>query len=303
MPFLDIDIVGTELALQQPQLPDRVKRVTSSLFPECGNPLCDSGRLHLWRSRITPIFEGRWACSEECTRAMVTSALVREFDGGRPAPEQHRHRLPLGLLLLSQGVITQEQLKTSLEAQKAAGGGKLGAWLMRQHGIKEQLITRALGIQWGCPVFSVEGHRAEMIAPVMPRLLVEAFGILPLRVAAGKILYVAFEDRIDPCLTLALERMTKLRVEAGLLQGSDFDRIYRRMLNTAYPKVRLIEVADGTALTGVLSRIIEAEKPQQTRIVRVHDCIWLRMWKRADPGPIPRRDAVEDVVCSFGRAN
>lgn len=300
MPLLDTSLSGTELALRQPA---RIKKVSASLFPECGNPLCESGRLHLWRNRAVPVFEGRWACSEDCTAAMVTSALVREFDGGQPAPEQHRHRLPLGLLLLSQGVITQEQLKVSLDAQKAAGSGKLGTWLMRQHGIKEKYITRALGIQWGCPVFSVEGHQVELIAPVMPRLLVEAFGIIPLRVAAGQILYVAFEDRIDPCLTLALERMTKLRVEPGLLQGSDFERIYHRMLNAAYPKVRLIEVANNSALIGVLSRIIEAEKPQQARIVRIHDCIWLRMWKRTDMGAVPRRDGIEDVVCSFGRAN
>jgi Type II secretion system (T2SS), protein E, N-terminal domain len=300
MPFLDMDSFSSELASQQPA---RVKKVTASLFPECGNPLCESGRLHLWRNRAVPVFEGRWACSEECTKAIITSALVREFHGARPAPQQHRHRLPLGLLLLSQGVITQEQLKTSLEAQKAAGNGKLGTWLMRQHGIKESVITRALGIQWGCPVFNVEGHQSDLIAPIMPRLLVEAFGILPLRVAAGQILYVAFEDRVDPCLTLGLERMTKLRVEPGLLNGSEFEPIYRRMLNANYPKVRLIEVPDGTALTGVLTRIVEAEKPQQTRITRIHDCIWMRMWKRLDSGPIPRRDCVEDVVCSFGRAN
>jgi hypothetical protein len=300
MPFLDMDSVAGELELQQPT---RAKKMSSPLFPECGNPSCESGRLHLWRNRAVPVFEGRWACSEECTKAIVTSALVREFHGAQPALRQHRHRLPLGLLLLSQGVITQEQLKASLEAQKTAGTGKLGTWLMRQHGIKESVITRALGIQWGCPVFSVEGHQAEVIAPIMPRLLVEAFGILPLRVAAGQILYVAFEDRVDPCLTLGLERMTKLRVEPGLLNGSEFERIYRRMLNANYPKVRLIEVPDGTALTGVLTRIVEAEKPQQARITRIHDCIWMRMWKRLEAGAIPRRDSVEDVVCSFGRAN
>lgn len=300
MPVLNPDFGGAELALQQTA---RVRKLTSSFFPECGNPRCASGKLHLWRNRTVPVFEGNWACSEECTKAMITSALIREFDGAEPARGPHRHRLPLGLLLLSHGVITQKQLKGALEAQKTAGSGRLGSWLVSQYGIREQSITRALGIQWGCPVFSMEGHRAELTATVMPRLIVEAFGVLPLRVAAGQILYVGFEDRIDPCLTLALERMTKLRVEAGLLHGSEFESIYQQMLNASYPKVRLIETANGSTLTGVLSRIIEAEKPVDARIVRVHDCVWLRMWKRPASGPIPPRDAVEDVVCSFGRAN
>ena len=54
----------------------------------------------------------------------------------------------------------------------------------------------------------------------MPRLFVDAFGALPLRVAAGKILYLGFEDRLDPVLALAVERMTGLRVESGLVQES-----------------------------------------------------------------------------------
>lgn len=300
MPLLDPDFPGSDLALPQPA---KAKKLSASLFPECGNLGCDSGRLHLWRNRAVPVFEGRWACSEECTQAMVTAALNRELSGAQSTPVQHRHRLPLGLLLLSQGQITQEQLKSALEAQRKAGHGKLGSWLMKLHGIKEQVITRALGIQWGCPVFAVGDHQSETIAPILPRLFIEAFGILPVRVAAGQILYVGFEDRVDPCLTLSLERMTKLRVEAGLLRGSEFEKIYNRMLHAAYPKVRLIEVADLMALRGVLSRMIEAEKPMQSRIVRVHDCIWLRMWRRTDVGPVPRRDAVEDVICSFGRAN
>ncbi len=65
----------------------------------------------------------------------------------------------------------------------------------------------------------------------MPRLFVDAFGALPLRVAAGKLLYLGFEDRLDPVLALAIERMTGLRVESGLVQGSLFRLAHARMLN------------------------------------------------------------------------
>jgi len=58
--------------------------------------------------------------------------------------------------------------------------------------VSEQLVTRALGLQWSCPVLPLEYHDAQALTALMPRLFVEAFGALPLRVAAGKLLYLGF---------------------------------------------------------------------------------------------------------------
>ena len=83
----------------------------------------------------------------------------------------------------------------------------------------------------------------------MPRLFVDAFGALPLRVAAGKILYLGFEDRLDPALALALERMTGLRVESGLVQDSLFPtRHMRGCSKRDFLAVELIEAATEPAL-------------------------------------------------------
>ncbi len=58
---------------------------------------------------------------------------------------------------------------------------------------------------------------------------------LPLRVAAGRILYLGFEDRLDPALALAVERMTGLRVESGLVRESLFRPAHARMLEARFP--------------------------------------------------------------------
>ena len=102
------------------------------IFETCANPGCNSGWLHLWRSRSVPVFEEGWSCSAECTEARVASAVRRELDGRGAAQENHRHRVPLGLLMLEQGWITSVQLRQALEAQRAAGGGRLGNWLVRK---------------------------------------------------------------------------------------------------------------------------------------------------------------------------
>jgi hypothetical protein len=275
-------------------------RTRSIFFESCANPGCDSGWLHLWRSRQAPVFEGGWSCSAACTAARVSAALGRELDGRGQAQEMHRHRVPLGLVMMEQGWITPGQLRQALDAQRMAGSGRLGQWLIRQQGVSEQLVTRALGLQWSCPVMSLDYHDTEALTPLMPRLFVDAFGALPLRVAAGKLIYMGFEDRLDPIVALGVERMTGLRVESGLVAESLFVPAHARMLNARFPAVELVEVASEPAAVHVLTKAIERMRPVDSRLVRIHDCLWLRMWRRRQLGPVPDRSLIQDLICSIG---
>lgn len=272
----------------------------AGLFETCANAGCGSGWLHLLRSRTVPVFEGGWNCSSACTAVRVAAAVRRELDGRGSAQENHRHRIPLGLVMLEQGWITSGQLRQALGEQKVAGGGRLGHWLVRHQGVSEQLVTRALGLQWSCPVLPLEFHDAEAMTALVPRLFLDAFGALPLRIAAGKLLYLGFENRLDPVMALAVKRMTGLRVECGLVQGTLFRVAHARMLSANFPPVELIEASSEPAMAQALARAIERARPAQSSLVRVHDCLWLRMWHRPQIGPIPERDSVEDLICSIG---
>jgi len=272
----------------------------SGLFETCTNASCRSGWLHLLRSRTAPVFEGGWNCSARCTAERVQTAVRREMDGRGSTVETHRHRIPLGLVMLEQGWITAEQLRGALEAQRTAGTGRLGAWLVRQQGVSEHLVTRALGLQWSCPVLPLEYHDAEGLTVLLPRLFVDAFGARPLRVAAGKLLYMGFENRLDAVVALAVERMTGLRVESGLVQGSLFRQAHTRMLSARFPRVELIEAASEPAMVYALSKAIERARPIESRLVRMHDCLWLRMWLREQSGALPEASAVQDLICSIG---
>jgi Type II secretion system (T2SS), protein E, N-terminal domain len=298
-------IPGSEFARRIPTgpVPTRGSGLRAGLLPVCSNPGCGAGWLRLWRSRSTPVFEAGWSCSAECTRALVEAALQRERDGRGPArvsaPESRRHRIPLGLAMLEQGWITAEQLRRALAAQKAAGHGRLGVWL-RGQGVEESLITRALGLQWSCPVLAVDPAEVLGLTALVPRLFVDAFGALPLRVAAGRILYLGFEDRLDPGLALALERVTGLRVESGPVEESRFHIAHGRALKGAYPSAELVEASSESALATVFARRIERARPVEARLVRVHDCLWLRMWLRPQTAAVPALESVRDVIASLG---
>ena len=269
------------------------------MFSTCANPRCNSGWLKVWRNRSAPVFEGGWSCGPECTQAQVAWALRREIETLGRREEPRRHRIPLGLLMLEQGWISNAQLRGALAAQRATRTGRIGYWLIHGQGVSERLVTRALALQASCPVLDIGGHTPESVAAFIPRFFLDAFGALPIRSAGSKLLYVGFEQRLDLVLALAVERMTGVRVECGLVQDSDFRPAHARVLQATFPRVELIEAVSEQVLARELARRIERERPVESRLVRVHDCYWLRMWKRPQRGPLPDAATVQDLICTL----
>jgi hypothetical protein len=72
------------------------------------------------------------------------------------------------------------------------------------------------------------------------------------------------------------------------------------MLGARFPRVELIEASSELSAVHALSKAVEKIQPVQARVVRVHDCLWLRMARRPQTGPVPNAASVEDLVCSIG---
>jgi hypothetical protein len=257
---------------------------TPSAERMCGAPGC-AGKAAVrwalpWKSRQRPIFEQEWGCGTRCIHALVEAAVRREtaeperWDGEAP----HRHRVPLGLVLLAQGWITHPQLQSALESQRASGRGRIGDWLTSSCGLGEERIARGLGVQWSCPVLSTEGFSPAAMAPVLPKRFIAEFGLLPMRVAGSRLLYLAFEERMDAATALGVEQMSGLKVESGLLPGSQFHAARAALLAAEAVPVRMQAVADRDALTRGIASALQELQPLASRLVRVHQYYWLRMW-------------------------
>lgn len=278
------------------------------LMNTCMNADCNTGWLRLWRRRNVPRFEGQWACSADCMLALIEQAVQRELGDGTPLePKKHKHRIPLGLLMLSHGWITQEQLRRALDSQKEAGGkARIGAWLMRQCNLSEEKVTRALSMQWGCPVLSFSGHPLETMSTLIPRLLLDTYGMVPLRNGSSRVAYLAFEDRLDSSVALAVERMNGIHIEPGVVTASQFLRAQERIMRAPFPKAQLVEAKSSTLVAREIAAVIERLRPHQARLVRMHRYFWLRVWHnpslstmQSHPAPVnlvPRIHQVEDVL-------
>ena len=131
---------------------------------------------------------------------------------------------------LAQGWITHPQLQKALELQRASGTGRIGDWLMQECGVGAEQVARGLSVQWSCSVLDTEGFTPERMALVMPRLFVEEFGAVPLRVRGERVLQLGFEDKLDASVALVVEKMTELQVQSGLVAGAQLRVARQRLL-------------------------------------------------------------------------
>jgi hypothetical protein len=274
----------------------------------CANPECSNGWVKPWRSRRRPIFEGQWGCSSRCVLAIVRSAVRREAGdrkAGAASSATHRHRVPLGLVMLAQGWITHPQLQAALQSQRASGNGRIGDWLVAECGLEAEQVTRGLSVQWSCPVLSVEGFSARDMALVMPKRFVEEFGLVPLRVAGSRMLYLGCEDRLNASVAYAVEQMSELRVESGLVEATDLQGARSQLMAARGVPEWVEPLADADALAARITALLESRQPLATRLVRMHKYFWMRLWlgsgATGGAGTLPASaEDMEDYIFTVG---
>jgi hypothetical protein len=210
--------------------------------------------------------------------------------------------------MLAQEWITQAQLRKALDAQREHGSGRIGDWLVSECGVERELVTRGLSVQWSCPVLTTEGFSPEAMALVMPRIFVEEMGLIPLRVAGSRILYLGFEEKLDASAGLALEQMTELQVESGLVSSAQFKVARSRLLDCEGVEAKVESVSDTDTLAARITAVLEQKQPVASKLLRVHGYLWLRMWLEpavlGTVGNLPASaEDVNDHVFALGRSS
>jgi hypothetical protein len=140
---------------------------------------------------------------------------------------------------------------------------------------------------------------------VVPRVFVEELGILPLRVAGSRILYVGFEDHLDASAALAIEQMSELKVESGLVRTEEYRTARQRVLEHKGVPLHTETIGDADSLTARITSILEQKQPVASKLVRLHQYYWLRLWlengTKGTAGSVPRSEEdMQDYVFTIG---
>jgi hypothetical protein len=248
---------------------------------QCESPAC-SNRRGSWRALLEAargyILESHWYCSLECfERAFVS--VVGPFLAGNPRTPSKPHRIPLGLLMLSRGLVDNDQLKKALKAQKDSGSGRVGEWLRHIGAVSEEQVTQTLGVQWSVPVFPLNQTRQFVeCARLLPLPLLEAAEMVPVHhIPTSQHLYVAFVDHVNYSALYAVEKMLQCHTEPCLAVQSQIVLALNELRRTPSPVEVLMDgLSDPWAMASALSALIEKLDATETRVSGFDGLIWTR---------------------------
>src|SRR3954452_22976975 len=123
-------------------------------------------------------------------------------------------RKPLGQLLLSRGLLKQEQLERALEEQKRTGHQKLlGEILVELRICTEDQITEALAQAYGVPYARISPKVADpKVIAALPKEFLEKHQVLPLFLVE-RVLTVAVPEPANVFLLEEIERLSGYQVQ------------------------------------------------------------------------------------------
>jgi hypothetical protein len=248
----------------------------------CENPACPITP-RIWRTWLEQtqgiLINGRWHCSPKCSERALASIFSRLIPEAKPV-QAKSHRIPLGLLMLSRGLVREEDLKAALAAQRDSGSGRVGEWLRHLGAATELQVTRALGMQWSLPVFPLERMPAPLAcSDLLPSAILEAGQMVPVHFApqTGH-LYIAFADRVNYTFLYAVERMLRCRTEPCLGLQTEIRKALEAIRQKPRPKeVFLDGVQDPKEMAIIAMSHAVKLATEEVETVGCAEFIWVRM--------------------------
>jgi Type II secretion system (T2SS), protein E, N-terminal domain len=219
-----------------------------------------------------------WYCSAACFTAAAEKEILRLLKSAGDHAG-HLPRMPLGLSLISRGLLTAEQLKTVTDEQKETGG-EIGELLVRNRSVTEKQVTAVRAADWGCPVFNLSKH-PEPMGLSIPRTLVRVYCMIPVHyVAVTNLLLIGFVHGVEYGLLYVIEQMTGCQTKPCFVTAADFQVQFQRAFESMPTPVREVsfehthsvsEIARTLSFHGVE---IEADEAQ---IENGKDYLWARL--------------------------
>jgi hypothetical protein len=170
--------------------------------------------------RVGITMHDRWYCSSICFASAAEEELLELATSVKDQPSRVE-RMPLGLMLISRGLLTSAELR-EVRAEQKEEGGDIGELLVRRGSVSEKEITAVRATQWGCPVFEVPKHAMQPCVRI-PSALMQFYSAIPLHyVAATNLLLVGFVHGVEYGLLYAIEKMTGCKTQPCFVTPSDF---------------------------------------------------------------------------------
>jgi hypothetical protein len=252
------------------------------LARECAAADCPHRKKYLsaWLRRPVGVtFEGKWYCQPKCFRAVLELRVRNLLSGFRPEKLKN-HRLPLGLLLVSRGIIDEEQLRRALYLQRASGKGRVGEWFCKLGFAGEQQIAAALAQQWGCPMFPLDHETANGgWYRLLPPSLLDSARAVPVHASVdGSVVHLAFGDRLDHLLLYAVEQLLGCRAVACVAPEAGIAELLGKAKNEEKTETCFDTIRDPGEMVSIICNYATELGAERVALARASVHLWLRFY-------------------------
>jgi len=253
-------------------------------WPQCANSACTAKSLmHAVSKRNAGmrLFE-QWFCGPDCFEAGARQRIVELLSLRSTQEKPPAMRMPLGLLLLSRGVLTQEQIKVALDQQRQTGAN-FGEVVQELGFATQQHVTAAVAAQWACPVFS-PGDRPLPQEVHIPGCLLQMYGMLPVHFSEiGRRLMVGFVSRVQHHILYTIEQITSCTATPCFISASEYRK---HMQSLAAAEVENELVFDRNNSTAEIAKLVRNYVNQtgaaEARFGMCRDHLWVRILGRQE---------------------
>jgi hypothetical protein len=224
----------------------------------------------------------RWYCSSRCFAIAAEEQFWQLLASGL-VHANHVSRMPLGLILISRGLLTNEQLREALDEQKQAGG-EIGEILVRRGVVSEKEVTAVRATQWGCPVFGASKRMLQTEIQI-PLTLIELYSMIPLHyVAATNRLLVGFVHGIEYGLLYAVEQMTGCKTQPCFVTPSEFqiqmqkrEKLEKQNEDATPNEMKFESVQTPAEMARILCKYAFDSEADEAVIGKCRDYLWARL--------------------------
>ena len=218
----------------------------------------------------------RWYCSIQCFQQDSCATLSELCN--RPGDEIRRQpRLSIGLVLLSKGYLTAEQLRTATNHSQWFEED-LESTLLRLGLTTERQLAAARSAQWGYPVLS-NGYPLKPVLLDLPRSVLSAFSAVPIEhsISAKRIL-VGFGSRVDHSLLESIEYITGCRAVPCFVTGTEAKELAELAVTSPeYREVLLEEPETAEEIARTVGRVAAQVDAKDVKFTRCQDLVWVRL--------------------------
>jgi hypothetical protein len=239
----------------------------------------------LRRNSRAVLLEGSRYCLEYCLLNTLRETVDRQRSSATRIPP--RHRVPLGLLMLSRQQVTVEQLRIALDTQRTAGHGRIGEWLQGLGFVGEEAVTAALARQWSCPILrSTLPPLGPNRLPEIPLTLLQSYAMIPVDfVEARATLHIAFAEGIDYGVLHAMERMLDCHTEPCMATPSQVRNRLQLLFQRRRDRDTVFERVDGSPdAARIIHSYCVRVSPAEVRLSSMGGDLWVRLLREdGDP--------------------